>query len=181
MEKIWIYKAEIETKHGIDTATLFDDVKEPQFKTEEEVIIALMKKLDFATTQTDDEDDEEEPVIDDNTMRLCLKKQHIQGYWDSVLDAEFCYNGYHDITIPKSIVRRIEKSAMKKAEKKKPHYTVDMFTLEYCPSCENEVVIYSNGVTACPCGCTGGQEDENKAVTNPEITQDEIDWYLANS
>lgn len=63
-------------------------------------------------------------------------------------------------------------------------------------------MIYSKGVTACPeCGkplapcsvceecnydecpygCTGGEEDEFKQITNKKITQAEIDWYHQHS
>lgn len=76
------------------------------------------------------------------------------------------------------------------------------FASEYCPFCGSEVVIYSKGVTACPeCGkplapcsmceecnydkcpygCTGGDTDEFKRITNQRITQAEIDWYLRHS
>ena len=71
------------------------------------------------------------------------------------------------------------------------------YTAEYCPFCENEVVIYATGITACPeCGkplalcsmceecvpncpygCTGGKDDEFKKITNPAISQKEIDLY----
>lgn len=68
------------------------------------------------------------------------------------------------------------------------------FTIEYCPWCDNDTVIYKIGVTACPeCGkplapcsmcvrcnyetcaygCTGGKEDEFKTITNPKITSKE--------
>lgn len=73
------------------------------------------------------------------------------------------------------------------------------YTWEYCPECDTDQVIYSKGVTACPnCGaplapcsccedgcdystcpygCTGGEEDSYKAVTNPPISEDERKWY----
>ena len=70
------------------------------------------------------------------------------------------------------------------------------YTFEYCPFCENEVVIHATGITACPeCGkplapcsvcercsnpcpygCTGGEADETKPVTMPPMTQAEIDF-----
>lgn len=67
------------------------------------------------------------------------------------------------------------------------------YTIEFCPYCDSEQVIFSKGVTACPeCGkplapcsmceecnyetcpygCTGGSEDEVKPVTNPPITKE---------
>lgn len=80
-------------------------------------------------------------------------------------------------------------------------YRAEDYVSEYCPFCDSEVVVYSKGITACPeCGkplapcatcaectencpygCTGGDEDEFKPITNPKITQAEINWYLANS
>lgn len=70
------------------------------------------------------------------------------------------------------------------------------YTLEFCPFCEADVIIFAKGVTGCPeCGaplapcsvceacsgqcpygCTGGEEDAHKAITNPPITQEEITW-----
>ena len=80
-------------------------------------------------------------------------------------------------------------------------FDANKYTLEYCPFCDEEVVIYSTGITACPecdkplapcsmcescatqCpyGCTGGLEDEFKKVTNSPITQEEIETYLKSS
>lgn len=69
------------------------------------------------------------------------------------------------------------------------------YTIEWCPFCDSEQVIYSKGITACPeCGaplapcsmcegcnydtcpygCTGGPEDEFKEVTNPPIPEDVV-------
>lgn len=67
------------------------------------------------------------------------------------------------------------------------------YTIEYCPYCEKEQVIFSRGITKCPdCGkplapcsvceecvvdcpygCDGTENDEHKPVTNREITQEE--------
>lgn len=74
------------------------------------------------------------------------------------------------------------------------------YTIEFCPWCENEVVIHSKGITACPeCGkplapcsvcdgcvdpclygCTGGTSDEEKKVTMPAITPAEIKFAMDN-
>lgn len=72
----------------------------------------------------------------------------------------------------------------------------DKYTIEYCPFCDTEQVIYSTGITACPnCGkplapcsmcetcdydtcpygCTGGEEDELKVITNPKIAKDQVE------
>lgn len=82
------------------------------------------------------------------------------------------------------------------------------YTIEFCPHCETEVAIRSHGVTACPVcgkplapcsvchderggchamepcpyGCsTGGSgaEDENKAITNPPMTPEEMAFAWA--
>ena len=71
------------------------------------------------------------------------------------------------------------------------------YTLEYCPWCDSEQVIYAKGVTACPScgkplapcsmceecnyktcpyGCDGSDKDEDKPIDH-HITQEEIDWY----
>ena len=67
------------------------------------------------------------------------------------------------------------------------------YTIEWCPFCGSEQVIYSTGITACPeCGkpltpcsmceycnyvtcpygCTGDEKDEFKKITNPTIEKD---------
>lgn len=74
------------------------------------------------------------------------------------------------------------------------------YTMEYCPWCDEEVVIHATGVTACPScgkplapcsvcqathgecqnpcpyGCNGTEEDEHKTVTTPPITPEEIEF-----
>lgn len=71
------------------------------------------------------------------------------------------------------------------------------FIIEYCPFCDSEQVIFSEGITACPeCGkplapcsvcengcsgecpygCNGTEDDERKPVTNPKITPDDAAW-----
>ena len=80
------------------------------------------------------------------------------------------------------------------------------YAIEYCPYCEQEVVIHSRGVTACPScgkplapcsvctleqydcclpnpcpyGCTGGAADEFLPITNPPMTAEEITFAEAN-
>lgn len=70
-----------------------------------------------------------------------------------------------------------------------------IYTIEYCPNCDSEQVIYTQGITACPncdfplapcsccskcdyetCpyGCTGTDKDKYKKITNPIITKDEV-------
>ena len=77
------------------------------------------------------------------------------------------------------------------------------YAVEFCPWCEEEVVIHAEGMTACPTcgkplapcsvcqdtyggcrnpcpyGCTGGEEDGKKPVTTPPITQEEIDFVMS--
>lgn len=84
------------------------------------------------------------------------------------------------------------------AELARQTFRAEDYTIEYCPWCENEVVIHSKGITACPeCGkplapcsvceecispcpygCSGGASDEHKAVTTPPITQAEIEFAM---
>ena len=79
------------------------------------------------------------------------------------------------------------------------------YTIEYCPWCDQDVAIYSTGITACPnCGkplapcsvcyaeglgcrmencpygCSGYPNDEFKRVTNRPITPEEIAFAFAN-
>lgn len=67
------------------------------------------------------------------------------------------------------------------------------YTIEMCPNCMTEQVIYSKGITpcsncghplapcsvceecnydTCPCGCDGTENDSYKRVTNPVIPED---------
>lgn len=77
-------------------------------------------------------------------------------------------------------------------------YNLDDYTIEWCPWCDSEQVIFSKGVTACPnCGlplapcsmcescnyddcpydCDGTENDERKLITNREITEEEQKLY----
>ena len=68
------------------------------------------------------------------------------------------------------------------------------YTIEWCPYCDTEEVIYAEGITACPnCGaplapcsmceecnyetcpygCHGDERDFHKQVTNPQITKEQ--------
>lgn len=73
------------------------------------------------------------------------------------------------------------------------------YTIEQCPFCDEEVVIYSHGITACPrCGkpitpcslcdscttpcpynCTGAFTDRYLKTTNPPITRAKTEIYRA--
>ena len=98
----------------------------------------------------------------------------------SIKQIEFLFNelGY-DVTIKKREANEINLAD---------------YTIEYCPFCDTEQVIYAKGVTACPncgkplapcsmcencdystcpCGCTGGAEDEFKKVTNEPISKEQ--------
>lgn len=92
-----------------------------------------------------------------------------------------------------------KKEIFKKTRNCSADEILDRLTLEFCPYCENEVVIFAEGVTACPeCGtplapcsvceecktecpygCTGGLEDEFKPVTNRAVTQTETELFLS--
>lgn len=73
----------------------------------------------------------------------------------------------------------------------------ELFTVEYCPFCDTEQVIFQKGITACPScgkplapcsmcedcnyaicpyGCNGTDEDERKPVTNPQITAEDSEY-----
>lgn len=75
-----------------------------------------------------------------------------------------------------------------------PEYLRKIYTIEYCPNCDSEQVIYTKGITACPnCGfplapcsccsecdyntcpygCSGTYKDKYKKITNPIISKDE--------
>ena len=77
-------------------------------------------------------------------------------------------------------------------------YNINDYTIEYCPWCNSDQVIFAKGVTACPncdkplapcsmcngcdystCqyGCDGTENDKYKTVTNRKITQEEQDLY----
>lgn len=70
---------------------------------------------------------------------------------------------------------------------------IDDYTIEYCPWCDSEQIIYATGVTACPeCGaslapcsmcedcdrnicpygCDGSDNDGKKPITNPPISKE---------
>lgn len=80
----------------------------------------------------------------------------------------------------------------------KMKFDPENYTIEYCPWCDTEVVIYSKGVTACPnCGkplapcsacegkcqepcpygCDGTENDEHKPIDR-YISQEEIEFGL---
>ena len=77
-------------------------------------------------------------------------------------------------------------------------YNIHNYTIEYCPWCDTDQVIFANGVTACPnCGkslapcsmcegcnyancpyeCDGSENDGNKPITNRPITEEERQLY----
>lgn len=82
-------------------------------------------------------------------------------------------------------------------EELKEKYNLDNYTIEYCPWCDMDQVIFSKGVTRCPeCGkplapcsmceecvqdcpygCDGTENDANKEVTNRDITTEEKTLY----
>ena len=78
-----------------------------------------------------------------------------------------------------------------------PYVVQRKYTIEYCPFCDSEAVIFQTGVTACPhCGkplapcsmcegcdyascpygCDGTENDERKIVTNPLINPGDAEY-----
>lgn len=112
------------------------------------------------------------------------------------------YVGKPDDVVFKELPGEPSKTASPEPHAYNTSRNIDDYTIEYCPYCENEVAIYSKGITACPeCGkplvpctvcddceisddgcpygCTGGAEDEFKKVTNLPISKEEIDWVFS--
>ena len=77
-------------------------------------------------------------------------------------------------------------------------YNINDYTIEHCPWCDSEQVIFAKGVTACPScgkplapcslcescdyskclyGCDGSAKDEQKPITNRAITREEQQLY----
>ena len=77
-------------------------------------------------------------------------------------------------------------------------YRVQDYTYEWCPNCKNDVVIYSQGITACPnCGeplvpcsqcedcdydtcpynCAECGNHIQASINNPPITKEEEGWF----
>lgn len=75
----------MQTKHGVDTATVFDDPVNPKY-TKDEVIEELMSILGYKES-------------DDENFAYPGTYEDIGAYFD--------YNGYDDIEIPESIINRI--------------------------------------------------------------------------
>lgn len=82
----------------------------------------------------------------------------------------------------------------------------DKYTIELCPTCENEVVIHAIGVTACPVcgaplapcsvcgdcdhscdygtcpyGCTGGESDDHKEPTTVPVSKETMEEVLPHA
>lgn len=90
--KIRIHSARMETRYGVDFATIVDNPIAPEY-TEYEIISKLMEKLSY------------EEATDDNP--------DYTGYYDGDIGAYFDYDGYIDVEIPESIVNDIVKNAKK--------------------------------------------------------------------
>lgn len=91
------------------------------------------------------------------------------------------------------IIFEYERRLMMKTQEVREKYTI-----EYCPFCDSEQVIFAKGVTACPsCGmplapcsiceeCTSncpygcdGVHDGNLKITNPRISKEEVSKIYA--
>lgn len=98
------------------------------------------------------------------------------------------------------IARTVEKAPIQiHIDAKNTWDLVKLFTIEYCPHCDTEQVIWSHGVTACPhCGkplapcsvchdeaiadvcynCPYGCNDQDNPapITMPDINEDDANW-----
>lgn len=90
--KIRIHSARMETRYGVDFATIVDNATAPEY-AEDEIIAMLMGKLSY------------EEATDDNAS--------YPGYFDGDVGAYFDYDGYIDVDIPESIVNDILKNSKK--------------------------------------------------------------------
>lgn len=89
--KIRMHKARIETKYGVDTATVFDDPESPKYNNDE-----VLKKLMYQLSYEPDESESSE----------------YPGFWDGDVGAYFDYDGFEDIEIPDSIIKRVLDNAV---------------------------------------------------------------------
>lgn len=85
--KIRVYTGRIETKYGVDIASIVGDPMVP--RDQSDIIDELMNKLDYTENEDDGCD--------------------YPGCWDNTCGAYFDYDGYIDFTIPESIIERILK------------------------------------------------------------------------
>jgi len=97
--RIRAYKAVMETRYGVDQATVYDDPIEPKYPTEEAAVSELMDQLGYV------------PAKKENSG--------YPGYWDGNVGAYFDYIGSTDIEIPETIVQRIIRSRQTTVQKKK--------------------------------------------------------------
>lgn len=79
------------------------------------------------------------------------------------------------------------------------YFSLEDFTLSYCPNCNRDMVVYSHGITGCcvcgkplrPCGACDGcwydacpygnpesPETSAKSCSNLPIRQSEVYWYM---
>lgn len=86
MHKIRIHTARVETRHGTSVASVIDDPIFP--RDSDDITNELMRKLDYEENEDDDD---------------CWSHP---GNCDGV-GAYFDYDGYIDVEIPESIVKRI--------------------------------------------------------------------------
>ena len=84
--KVRIHLGRMETKYGVDVATLIDDPNAPNY-THEEVFTILKDKLGYTDTEDENSD--------------------YPGTYDEEVGAYFDYDGYIDVNIPQSIIDRI--------------------------------------------------------------------------
>ena len=84
--QIRIHTGRMETKYGVDVATLIDDPDDLNY-SDDEVIAVLKDKLFYEDAKDED--------------------SGYPGYYDGEVGAYFDYDGYFDVKIPDSILKRI--------------------------------------------------------------------------
>lgn len=111
MEKLRVYSGSVSTMYGVEHGAIYDDPVSPAYISEAVAILKLMSKLDYVEAENGDSE--------------------YPGYWANDVCAKFEYEGYVDIDIPDTIVKRIrDSSAHEDCE-------AEGTSLRRCPHCGN--------------------------------------------
>lgn len=150
----------------------------------------------YLLERAENEDLEEDYNFDEYLFENGFGEGSVYVCFEEFLDAEFMDEAYM-----KELLKENEElwtAYLKEAGPEEENKDIegidpDDYTIECCPFCENEAVIFAKGITACPeCGaslapcsmceecnyetcpygCTGGAGDEFKEITNPPISKE---------